>query len=135
MASFPVLELPVEIEEVELERLEVTFGEWTRATTVVHLRGRGAEGVGEDVTYQPEHHTAPSRRHLTWLQGAALYLGIVRRLIVVGAGAVWRISRTRSAGVSFSQAIDAKSVSRHPPGRCGRPKQQLFVCVPFVSRT
>ena len=59
MASFPLLEHPVEIEEVELERLEVTFGEWTRATTVVHLRGGGCEGVGEDVTYQPEHHTAP----------------------------------------------------------------------------
>jgi hypothetical protein len=59
VAASPLLELPVEIEEVALERLAVQFGEWTRATTVVHLRGGGFEGVGEDVTYQPEHHDDP----------------------------------------------------------------------------
>jgi hypothetical protein len=59
VASFPLLELSVEVEEVELERLAVQFGEWTRATTVVHLRGGGFEGVGEDVTYQPQEHDDP----------------------------------------------------------------------------
>jgi len=53
-------DLSVEIEEVELERLELAVSkEWTRATIVVHLRGRGAEGVGEDVTYLPELHDRP----------------------------------------------------------------------------
>jgi hypothetical protein len=61
VAAFPLLELPVEIEGFVLERLEVQFGEWTRATTVVHLSGGGFEGVGEDVTYQPEHHADPPR--------------------------------------------------------------------------
>ena len=51
-----LLELEVEIEDVALERLSVEIGEWTRATTIVHLRGRGVEGVGEDVTYQAELH-------------------------------------------------------------------------------
>jgi hypothetical protein len=51
-----LLELDVEIESVSLERLSVQLGEWTRATTVVHLRGGGEEGVGEDVTYQAELH-------------------------------------------------------------------------------
>ena len=60
-ARAPLLDLEVEIEAVALERLEVPFGEWTRATTVVHLRGGGFEGVGEDVTYQPEHHVDPPR--------------------------------------------------------------------------
>src|SRR6266849_6649350 len=51
------LDRPLEIEDVRLERLELAVSpEWTRATTVVHLRGGGVEGVGEDVTYQPELH-------------------------------------------------------------------------------
>jgi hypothetical protein len=60
VASFAELrDLEVEIEDVALERLEVHFGEWMRATTVVHLRGRSLEGVGEEVTYQPENHVDP----------------------------------------------------------------------------
>ena len=51
------LDRPLEIDDVRLERLELAVSpEWTRATTVVHLRGGGVEGVGEDVTYQPELH-------------------------------------------------------------------------------
>jgi L-alanine-DL-glutamate epimerase-like enolase superfamily enzyme len=47
----------LEVESYELERLEqpVTRG-FTRVTTLVHLRGRGEKGVGEDVTWYPEHH-------------------------------------------------------------------------------
>ncbi len=47
----------LEIDGYELERLEkpVTRG-FTRVTTVVHLRGGGEEGVGEDVTWYAEHH-------------------------------------------------------------------------------
>ena len=49
--------LPLHVDSYELERLEqpVTRG-FTRVTTVVHLRGRGLEGLGEDVTWYPEHH-------------------------------------------------------------------------------
>ncbi len=47
----------LEVAAYELERLErpVTRG-FTRVTTVVHLQGGGEEGVGEDVTWYPEHH-------------------------------------------------------------------------------
>jgi hypothetical protein len=50
-------DLPLEVEGYELERLEkpVTRG-FTRVTTLVHLRGDGEEGVGEDVTWYAEHH-------------------------------------------------------------------------------
>ncbi len=49
--------LPLEVGSYELERLErpVTRG-FTRVTTVVHLSDGGAEGLGEDVTWYPEHH-------------------------------------------------------------------------------
>jgi hypothetical protein len=56
-----LLELDVEIEEVALERLSVELGEWTRATTVVHLRGGGHEGVGEDVVYLADLHDDPPK--------------------------------------------------------------------------
>ena len=51
-----VSELPLEIESFELERLELPVApEFTRVTTVIHLRGGREDGVGEDVTYgQPE---------------------------------------------------------------------------------
>jgi hypothetical protein len=49
--------LPVEVEAVERERLSLAVSpEFTRATTVVRLRGGGAEGVGEDVTYDASLH-------------------------------------------------------------------------------
>ena len=50
-----VADLNVEIEDYELEPLEREFaGGFVRRTTHVRLRGRGHEGVGEDVTYGEE---------------------------------------------------------------------------------
>jgi len=52
--------LPLRVESYELERLEqAVSSEFTRVTTVVHLRGDGEEGVGEDVTYAAELHPPP----------------------------------------------------------------------------
>jgi L-alanine-DL-glutamate epimerase-like enolase superfamily enzyme len=52
-----IADLPLRIESHELERLEHRISdEFTRVTTVVHLRGRGEEGLGEDVTYSGEDH-------------------------------------------------------------------------------
>jgi hypothetical protein len=57
-----VANLELEIEKVELERKELPVTpEWSRVTTTVHLQGGGVEGVGEDVTYQPEPHDNPPR--------------------------------------------------------------------------
>ncbi|MFN2470279.1 MAG: hypothetical protein ABR583_04685 [Gaiellaceae bacterium] len=45
--------LPVEIDGYDLEPLERDVSSaFARVTTVVRLRGRGEEGVGEDVTYE-----------------------------------------------------------------------------------
>jgi hypothetical protein len=47
-----ISELPLEIEEYDLEPLEQPISpEFTRKTTVIQLRGGGHEGIGEDVTY------------------------------------------------------------------------------------
>lgn len=58
-----VRDLPIVIEEISLERLQLPVSpEFMRVTTVVHLAGGGHDGVGEDVTYEiPDHaflHTA-----------------------------------------------------------------------------
>jgi L-alanine-DL-glutamate epimerase-like enolase superfamily enzyme len=50
-------DLPMTIREVRTETLSYTISpEFTRKTTVVHLVGGGAEGIGEDVTYDPREH-------------------------------------------------------------------------------
>ena len=55
-----VADLPLEVESYELERLEFAVSpEFTRVTTLVHLRGGGEEGVGEDVTYTAGDHPPP----------------------------------------------------------------------------
>jgi hypothetical protein len=52
--------LPLELDSVELERLSLRVSDdFTRATTVVHLRGGGEEGIGEDVTYAAAEHDDP----------------------------------------------------------------------------
>jgi L-alanine-DL-glutamate epimerase-like enolase superfamily enzyme len=52
-------ELELEIDEYTLERRELDVApEFIRVTTTVVLRGRGAEGRGEDVTYTAADHDA-----------------------------------------------------------------------------
>jgi L-alanine-DL-glutamate epimerase-like enolase superfamily enzyme len=54
-----IADLPLEVEEYALEALERNVSsEFTRLSTVVHLRGGGEEGVGEDVTYDGLDHVA-----------------------------------------------------------------------------
>ena len=56
MSTFELLaDFPVEIDSYTLEPLEIRLSaEFVRKTTVIHLHGRGEEGVGEDVTYAVE---------------------------------------------------------------------------------
>ena len=60
MATFDrIAELPVQIESYELEALERDVSsDFTRLSTVIHMRGGGEEGVGEDVTYDALDHVA-----------------------------------------------------------------------------
>lgn len=58
-------ELPLEVAEVELEPRSADAGTMLRRTTIVHLRGGGHEGLGEDVTYGEEEQ-------LAWLGWAGL---------------------------------------------------------------
>ena len=58
-----IAELPLTIEDYELEgRERAVAPQFTRRTTTFHLRGRGHEGLGEDVTYDPEEHGEQQER-------------------------------------------------------------------------
>jgi hypothetical protein len=58
-----VADLPLQIDDYALEGLEL---QWTpellRKTTVIHLRGAGEEGVGEDVVYDAIDHDKQQQR-------------------------------------------------------------------------
>jgi L-alanine-DL-glutamate epimerase-like enolase superfamily enzyme len=59
MATYDtVAGLPLTVESVSCEHREVSVrdGAFTRATTIVVLRGAGEEGIGEDVTYDAAAH-------------------------------------------------------------------------------
>jgi L-alanine-DL-glutamate epimerase-like enolase superfamily enzyme len=51
-------ELPLEIDSYELSGHDREYGEFTRPSTVIHLRGGGKEGIGEDVVYDVLDHIA-----------------------------------------------------------------------------
>jgi hypothetical protein len=51
-------DLPIEIAEYELEDRDRTYGAFTRPSTIIHLRGGGQEGIGEDVIYDQLDHIA-----------------------------------------------------------------------------
>jgi L-alanine-DL-glutamate epimerase-like enolase superfamily enzyme len=52
-------DLPIEVESYELEGLERDVSsDFTRLSTVIHLRGKGETGVGEDVVYDALDHIA-----------------------------------------------------------------------------
>ncbi|MGH2919918.1 MAG: hypothetical protein ACRDLS_15155 [Solirubrobacteraceae bacterium] len=52
-----VADLPVSIDDYELEGLRQNVSsDFERQTTVIHLRGQGEEGIGEDVVYDAVDH-------------------------------------------------------------------------------
>ncbi len=59
MTDFETLAaLPLAIEGYELEAGDREYGEFTRGSTIIHLRGNGEEGLGEDVVYEVLDHIA-----------------------------------------------------------------------------
>jgi L-alanine-DL-glutamate epimerase-like enolase superfamily enzyme len=52
-------ELPIEVASYELEANDREYGpEFTRGSTIIRLRGKGEEGIGEDVVYDVLDHIA-----------------------------------------------------------------------------
>src|ERR687891_111759 len=52
-----IADLPLKIDDYTFEGLSKTVSSgFERVTTIIHIRGGGEEGVGEDVTYEAEEH-------------------------------------------------------------------------------
>jgi L-alanine-DL-glutamate epimerase-like enolase superfamily enzyme len=51
-------DVPIRVESYDLENRDREYGEFTRPSTIIHLRGDGHEGVGEDVVYDVLDHVA-----------------------------------------------------------------------------
>jgi L-alanine-DL-glutamate epimerase-like enolase superfamily enzyme len=52
-------EMPVDVESFELEANDVEYSpDFTRGSTIIHLKGAGHEGLGEDVAYEVLDHIA-----------------------------------------------------------------------------
>jgi L-alanine-DL-glutamate epimerase-like enolase superfamily enzyme len=95
MSTFDLLtDLPLQIDGYALEGLsaQVSSG-FERLSTVVHLHGAGAEGVGEDVVYDAEDHVA-----------------------LQAAGPVLDLAGTYTLG-EFCARIDALDLFPEPPQR------------------
>src|SRR5215510_9072823 len=58
-----VADLPLTIDDYALEGLsrQVSSG-FNRQVTIIHLRGAGEEGLGEDVTYDEAEHEVAQQR-------------------------------------------------------------------------
>ena len=64
-----VASLDVEIDGVRFERCEFATVRWVRVSTVVVVSGRGLEGRGEDVSYEPADQDAHQRMDPPALRG------------------------------------------------------------------
>ncbi len=105
-----IRDLPLVIEDVTLERLDLEVSpEFTRITTVVHLTGGGHDGVGEDVTYEPDEQVvfqdagAPDLRGEWTIHSLAQHLA---GLDLFPAPPAWPASRAYRRWAFESAALD-----------------------------
>lgn len=88
-----IAELPLTVDSYELEGLEFAAPGFDRLSTVIHLKGGGHEGVGEDVVYDGLDHVA-----------------------FQDAGPVLDLGGEHTID-SFSKALDEQGVFPEPPER------------------
>jgi hypothetical protein len=104
-----VKDLPFLIERVELETLSLPLRHFTRRTTVVHLHGGGHEGVGEDVTYEEQHHLAVELPDLTGEHTVDSFSALADRqpnYLPWGLESAALDLALRQAGSSLAEALD-----------------------------
>jgi hypothetical protein len=117
--------LSLDVDSYGLERLEkdVSSG-FTRVTTVVRLRGRGEEGVGEDVTYTATDHPPPAELPLAGSHALDSFSELLGRLELFEAEPDMAASRDYRRWAFEAAALDlalrqagrslAEAVGREP---------------------
>ena len=120
MSTFDLLaDLPLEVDGYELEGLkaEVSSG-FERLSTVVHLHGAGAEGVGEDVVYDAEDHVATAGGRAGAEAGRPLHAGRVLRADRRARPVPGRAAARR--GLAPVPALDVSQRRARPGAAAGR---------------
>jgi L-alanine-DL-glutamate epimerase-like enolase superfamily enzyme len=130
-------ELPIEVESYALEARDREYASgFTRPSTIIRLRGRGHEGIGEDVVYDVLDHVAHRDAGAVHDFGAPKTLGELCELIGTldlfpGASPVWEASILYRRWAFESAALDLALRQNGLPlheavGRDPRPVR--FVC-------
>jgi hypothetical protein len=104
-------DLPLEVESYELEGLERDVSsDFTRLTTVIHLKGKGDEGVGEDVVYDALDHIALQDagpvHDLTGPRTLGEFCGLIHELDLFPAPPVREVSPLYRRWAFESAALD-----------------------------
>src|SRR5947208_16188140 len=128
--------LPIEISDYELEDRDRTYGEFTRPSTLIRLRGGDQEGIGEDVVYDQLDHIAHRDAGPVLELGAPRTLGELCELLdeldlFAGAAPVREFSRHYRRWAYESAALDLALRQNGQPlhGALGiDPKPVRFVC-------
>ena len=120
-----VADLPVSIERYELEGLvQNVSSDFERKTTIIHLRGAGEEGLGEDVVYDAvDHEIAQKAGPTLALAGdwtIALLLRASRRRSTS--------SPRRPSARSPSSTASGPTSRRRSTSRCARPASRCTRC-------
>ena len=102
-----VADLPLEVDSYELEHREfVVSTEFTRVTTLVHLRGAGEEGIGEDVTYTAGDHPPPADLPLAGSHRLDTFSQLFERLALFRSEPQMEASRDYRRWAFESAALD-----------------------------
>jgi L-alanine-DL-glutamate epimerase-like enolase superfamily enzyme len=112
VATFDLLaNLPLELDGYELEglRAEVSSG-FERLSTVVHLKGAGTEGIGEDVVYEGVDHVALQQAGPVHALAGSYSLGefceLIDSLELFGVAPQREVSRLYRRWTFHSAALD-----------------------------
>ncbi len=110
-----VKDLTLVVERCELEPHELPLKHFTRRTTVVHLHGGGAEGVGEDVSYDEALQLMFTDDALPDLTGAHTVDSFAALVADQPGYRPWGLESAaldlalRQAGLSLADAVGRKS--------------------------
>ena len=138
--------LPLEISEYEIETIEqVVPSGWSRKTSLIHLRGGGGEGVGEDVIWNDEDHRVLAEEGTDFpLVGTDTLAGFSRRLDAIelfprpqsrndcGLYRRWRCTRRKARPIPGNPRPSTHFAGRQPSTRSAysstaRPIRRLRV--------
>jgi hypothetical protein len=107
-----VKDLPLTVERVEHEPFALPLGFMTRRTTVFQLHGSEQEGVGEDVTYEEEHHQGFELPDLTGehtLDSLSALVGDAPGYRRWGLESAALDLALRQAGLSLAEAVEREA--------------------------